>query len=62
MTESGAEPPVDLSDPSVVAWLSDTDELRKAVFLLAENTLFEVIADTAPQDHAPRNTDGRRPG
>ncbi|MGW5780962.1 hypothetical protein [Streptomyces sp. NPDC003863] len=56
MTESGTGPLAGLSDPSVVAWLSDTDELRKAVFLLVRNTLFEVLADTAPQGHAPQNT------
>ncbi|AWZ04231.1 MULTISPECIES: hypothetical protein [unclassified Streptomyces] len=38
-----------LVDPSVGAWLSDTDELRKAVFRMARESLFDVTAATAPQ-------------
>ncbi|MFD7993408.1 hypothetical protein [Streptomyces mexicanus] len=36
-------------DPAVHAWLSDADELRKAVFRMARDPLFDVTAATAPQ-------------
>ncbi|MFE0648499.1 hypothetical protein ACFVZH_07925 [Streptomyces sp. NPDC059534] len=51
---TGTGAPVGLADPSVLAWLVDTDELRKAVFLMAKNELFDVLADTAPHGAIPQ--------
>jgi hypothetical protein len=38
-----------LLDPAASAWLSNTDELRKAVFRLAGGSLFDVTAAPAPE-------------
>ncbi|MEV8585701.1 hypothetical protein AB0424_02070 [Streptomyces sp. NPDC051180] len=51
---SGPSRPSDLSDPAVVAWLADTDEIRKAVFLLSKDPLFDVATGTLPPDAPPR--------
>ncbi|SED98636.1 hypothetical protein [Streptomyces sp. TLI_105] len=36
-------------DPLVSIWLSDTDELRKVVFRMARDSLFDVTAAAAPE-------------
>jgi hypothetical protein len=50
-TGTGTTPTVGpvLLDPAVSAWLSDTDELRKVVFRVAGDSLFDITAAAAPQ-------------
>ncbi|CAM5640428.1 hypothetical protein GCM10010222_59640 [Streptomyces tanashiensis] len=50
-TGTGPTPTVGpvLLGSSVASWLSDTDELRKAVFSLAKGSLFDVTDADAPQ-------------